>query len=321
MIIVALLEMTRHQKILISGADGLVGSALSTHLLDQGVAVHALTRRKDKAQSQDPSEAGKRYFHWDPARKQLDAACLNGVTGIVHLAGESIGGGRWTARRKKVLLESRIDSIRLIFDALRLSPVPHQVHTVVSASATGIYQPHPEHILVEDSPVGNGFLAEVCQAWEQTIQQGGAELGLRTVMLRSGVVWSREGGMYAQLADMTRRFPAVIPGSGRQWMPWVHIQDAVRAYAMALYSDRMEGPYNLVAPDSITLGDFMHALAENLEKKVWLPPVPAPFVRLGLGEMSSLLLDSLKVSPSRLMIAGFNFYFPTATEALRDLQN
>lgn len=313
--------MTKQQKILISGADGLVGQALSTHLITQGVEVHALTRRKDQVQALDGKEVGKRYFYWDPSQKQLDAASLNGVTGIVHLAGESIGGGRWTPRRKKALLESRVDSIQLILDALRLSPVPHQVRALVSASATGIYEPHPEHTLVEESPVGKGFLAEVCQAWEQTVHHGGAELGLRTVMLRSGVVWSRSGGMYAQLRSMTQRFPAVIPGSGRQWMPWIHIQDAVRAYALALDSERLEGPYNLVAPDAVTMGEFMHAVARGVGKKVWLPPVPAPLVRLGLGEMSALLLDSMKVSPSRLLLAGFSFDYPTFSEALRDLQN
>lgn len=313
--------MIKHQKILISGADGLVGKALCAYLLAQGLEVHALTRSRDKVQFQEGNRPGMRYFYWDPSLKQLDAASLNGVTGIVHLAGESIGGGRWTARRKKAIMESRVDSIQLILDTLRLSPVPHQVNTLVSASATGIYQSHPEHILVEDSPLGRGFLGEVCRSWEQVVEQGGAALGLRTVMLRNGVVWSRAGGMYAQLLEMTRRFPAVIPGSGRQWMPWVHIQDVVSAYALALNATHLEGPYNLVAPDPITLGEFMHALAGIVGKKVWLPPIPAPLVKLGLGEMSALILDSMKVSPSRLLLAGFNFEYPTFHDAFVCLQN
>lgn len=302
--------------VLISGASGLVGEELTAKLLAQGHRVHALTRRKPDEMK---ATAGLTWFQWDVSKGEFDPASLAGVTDIVHLAGTSIGGGPWTASRREAIRHSRVESIRMIFDYLDKKPCP-DLRTVVSASATGIYEPHQENLLDEQAPVSQEFLGRTCVGWESVVSQGATRHRLRAVCLRSGVVLSRQGGMYAQLRPLVRMGLGVIPGTGKQWLPWVHVQDAVQAYMYALHASDMRGAYNLVAPEGSSMGHLMRSMARALGRKIWLPPVPSFLIRLGMGRMSALLLDSMLVSSAHLQEAGFVFEYPQLEQALDSLE-
>lgn len=298
----------------------MVGRALTEWLLNIGYHVNVLQRRSNRIENDEEPRAGIKVFYWDVDAGEIDAHCLHDVSVIIHLAGASIGASRWTTRRKRKIVDSRVNSISLIFNALAAMKV-HKVNTVISASATGFYKSHNNRVLVEESPSSDDFLGMTCRAWELAVTEGCNRLGIRSVLMRSGVILDREKGMYGQLREMVRNGVGVIPGSGRQWLPWIHIEDAIRAYTWAVENKAMHGSYNMVSPEAVTLGQFMRALAAGLEKKIWLPRIPAFFVRLGMGQMSALLLDSMKVSPSKLMMTGFDFNFANLTDAIHDLED
>lgn len=302
--------------VLITGSTGLVGRELTAKLLAKGHRVHALTRRKAGGLT---SHHALKWFYWDVSKNVLDPACLDGVTDIVHLAGESIGGGRWTARRRELIRSSRIASIRLLY-VLLSGREEHEIGTVVSASATGIYVPNLQTLLDESAPESPMFLGRTCVDWEEAVTEGAQSLGLRAVCFRSGVVLSKQGGMYAQLRPTVRMGLGVVPGTGKQWLPWIHVEDAVGAYLYALETPEMKGAYNLVAPEQATMGVFMHKMARALRRKIWIPPVPSLMIRLGLGRMSTLLLDSMQVSSAKLQASGFTFKYPHLAQALHNLE-
>lgn len=315
-----LLMMKNNSKILITGGNGMVGKALTEWLLDTGYQVNVLQRRSANRKNEYVERVGLNNFYWDVEAGELDTDCLHDVSVIVHLAGASIGAGRWTAARKRAIIDSRVNSINLVFSALSAKK-EHKVHTVISASATGYYKTHNDRVLVEESPSSDGFLGETCKAWESAVTQGCERLEIRSVLMRSGVILDREEGIYAQLRGMAQSGLGVIPGSGKQWLPWIHIEDAVRAYTWAVENKGLRGPYNMVSPEAVTLGQFMRALAASLKKKIWLPPIPAFFVRLGMGQMSALVLDSMNVSPSKLMMTGFDFNYANLTDAIHELED
>lgn len=287
----------------VSGASGLLGSALLPALRAAGWTPRALVRRA----------AGPGEVRWDPAAGTLDFTDLAGVHTAVHLAGESIAAGRWTADTKRRIRDSRVLGTRLLSESLAL--LPHPPRVLVSASAVGIYGDRGDELLDEDSPLGSDFLAGVGKEWEAATAPA-TEAGIRVVHLRLGVILAREGGA---LPRMVRPFllGAGGPiGNGRQWMSWITLDDAVAAILEVLRNEDAGGPINTVAPEPVRNADFAARLGEVLHRPA-LIPAPAFALRLLFGEMAdAALLASQRVIPSRLGALGFRFRYPTLVGAL-----
>lgn len=294
------------QRILISGASGLVGSALEAQLRAAGAQTSSLTR--------GAADAARGRIHWDPAKRELDAAQLEGFDAVVHLAGENIGGGRWTRVQKERLLESRSQGTRLIAGAL--AAAKKKPRALVCASAIGYYGDRGEELLTEASAAGQGFLPDVCRAWEHA-SHAARNSGIRVVTLRYGIVLSARGGALAKMLTPFRLGLGGPLGSGRQWMSWIALEDAVGAIQVALANGNWNGAFNAVAPQPVRNADFTRALARVLKRPAILP-APAFALRLALGEMAdALLLASTRVVPERLQQAGYVHRHPELEGALR----
>ena len=304
--------MIMQKRVLITGASGLVGRALVKALVSRNYQVNALSRSK-----QHTSSPAVRFFEWDVSTGEIDAACIDGVEAVVHLAGENIAALPWSNNRKQAILESRTQSIAMIYELLKKTK-SHTVNTVVSASASGYYNDRGDELMTEDQPPAGDFLGQTCLKWEQAVSKG-SELGLRTISLRSGVVLSTEGGAYGKLASMVKKRMAAVPGSGKQWMPWVHIADAVSMYILALEHMGIHGVYNLTTPDQVTFSTFVHKVAVHLGKSIWLPNIPTVLLKAVLGQMSEVFLNSTRMSAEKIINAGFEFQYPELDGALADL--
>ena len=253
---------------------------------------------------------------WNPAAGELDLAQLDGIDAVVHLAGEPIAPGRWTARRKREILESRTGSTRLLSEVLARLTTPPSV--LISASAIGYYGNRGDARLDEESGPGSGFLAEVCLAWEQAVEPA-RRAGIRVAIPRIGVVLARHGGALAPLLLPFRLGLGGRLGHGRQYMSWIHIDDLVAAFQHALDQPDLEGPFNAVAPNPVPNTEFTKTLARVLHRPAFLP-IPVPILRLALGELAEpLLLDSTRLTPSRLESTDFRFTHPKLEEALSSL--
>ena len=253
---------------------------------------------------------------WNPAAGELDPAQLDGIDAVVHLAGEPIAPGRWTARRKREILESRTGSTRLLSEVLARLKTPPSV--LISASAIGYYGNRGDARLDEESGPGSGFLAEVCLAWEQAVEPA-RRAGIRVAIPRIGVVLARHGGALAPLLLPFRLGLGGRLGHGRQYMSWIHIGDLVAAFQHALDQPDLEGPFNAVAPNPVPNTEFTKTLARVLHRPAFLP-IPVPILRLALGELAEpLLLDSTRLTPSRLESTDFRFTHPKLEEALSSL--
>lgn len=297
-----------NKRVLITGGRGLVGRHLCDALVGRGYRVHVLTR---SAEAEDTAQV--RHFAWDVETGQIDPECLQGVAYIVHLAGESIGALPWSNRRKKAIADSRIDSIAILYRQMEMTP--NEVKAVVSASASGYYGDRGDELLAEDQPPQEGFLGSTCARWEKAVQDG-ERWGLRTVSLRSGVVLTADGGMYGKLRFPARIGLGVVFGNGRQYLPWIHVEDAVQAYIHAMENADMSGAYNLVAPEQVTNAAFTKQVASHFGKSVWAPPVPAFVLKAVMGQMSELVLDSTRASADKLLRSGFEFRYPTLATAI-----
>lgn len=294
-------------KILVSGSYGLIGSALVPALAVRGHDILRLVRM--------PTPSSPDHITWDPGTGRIEMSALQGIDAVVHLAGESIAAGRWTEAKKARIRESRVLGTRTIAEALaRLRQRPS---ALVCASATGYYGDRGAEILVEDSAPGAGFLAEVVRAWEAAATPA-REAGIRVVHLRSGVVLSRAGGALARLLPVFRLGLGGRLGSGRQFMPWIAIDDEVEAVVHALTRDDLRGPVNLSSPHPVTNQEFATTLGQVLRRPT-LFAVPAAMLRLALGEVAGELLASQRVHPARLLGAGYAFRYLELGDALRHL--
>lgn len=294
--------------IFVTGATGLVGGRLVRGLASDGVPVRAATRSPARARF----DAGVEAIGWDGVR--VAAADLAGARAIVHLAGEPIFGGLLTAARRERILASRVDSTRALVAAIGALPARERPAAFVCASAVGYYGTRGDEELDESAPPGRGFLAEVCVAWEEAAR--GAEAhGVRVVSLRLGVVLARDGGAFV---PMRRAFSLGLGGrfgDGRQWFPWIGIDDAVALLRASIDDDRMRGAVNAVGPTPIRNADFTRALASALRRPALLT-VPAFALRAALGELSGELLGSRRVVPARAIELGFGFAAPAAPDAI-----
>ncbi len=253
-------------------------------------------------------------IRWNPAAGELEPEHLKGYDAVVHLAGENIAAGRWTEEQKGRIRESRVGSTRLLAQVLASGAGPK---IFLSASAVGYYGEQGDAVLTEGSPPGSGFLAEVCQAWEQAAQPA-VEAGIRVCSPRLGMVLSAQGGALARLRRIFRLGLGGKLGSGQQWMSWIDLADAVGLLLAALESD-WAGPVNLVAPAPVTNAEFTAALGQAVGRPTFLG-VPSFAAKLALGEMANeLLLASQRVLPARAQQAGYTFRSATLSECLRHL--
>lgn len=292
-------------KIIIAGASGFVGTALAQVLVAEGHEVVRLVRRE---------AAGKGELRWDPAVGKLEVAALEGVDAVVNLSGENVGAGRWTAKRRGAILQSRVDATRTLVTTMQ--KLARKPVVFVSASAVGFYGERGDEVLRETSAIGHGFLSEVCLIWE-THAEGAARVGIRTALLRFGVVLSPQGGALAKLLPIFRCGIGGRIGGGKQWMSWVSLADAVGAICHALRDERVSGPVNVVAPEVVTNAEFTQTLGRVLRRPAVLP-VPAGVLRLIFGEMAdATLLASTRAAPERLRETGYAFRHETLEEALR----
>jgi hypothetical protein len=293
------------QTIALSGASGLVGRRLSTFLSTGGHAVRRLVR--------PPARPGPQDIRWNPNAGELDAWALEGLDAVVHLAGENVAEGRWTKARKADLRASRIESTRLLSQAL--AGLRRKPRVLICASAVGIYGDRGETPLDERSAPGEGFLAELCQAWEAAADPA-RQAGIRVVHLRLGTVLAREGGALGKLALPFSLGLGGRIGNGRQAISWMAAEDVVGAIYQALFDPRLAGPVNAVAPQPVTNAQFTRVLARLMSRPALLP-LPALAVKLGLGEMGeALLLKGGRVHPARLQAVGFPYLYGNLQAAL-----
>jgi len=291
-------------RVAITGASGFIGGALTTLLVRGDHEVVRLTRRRD---------AGDGWVHWDPSVGVIDAASLDGVDAIIHLAGTSISG-LWTPRRRHDILESRRQGTELIAGAAASLQRPPKV--VVSASAVGWYGTRGEEELTEESGPGDGFLAEVCRVWEDSLAPARAA-GIRVVSTRFGIVLGGAGGLLTTMLPAFKLAAGARLGSGDQWMSWVAVGDVLGAVLHALYDESLSGPVNVTAPAPVTNREFTATLGRVLRRPAPFA-VPRAVLERVLGEMArDLLLTSQRVRPARLTAAGFSWRFPDLEAALR----
>jgi uncharacterized protein (TIGR01777 family) len=299
-------------RVVVTGATGFVGRPLVRALLDAGHAVTAWTR--DPARAAEALPAACAVARWDGAAA---AAGLRAAHAVVHLAGAGIAERRWTAAHKRAVHESRVAGTRALVRGIAALPPAERPQTLVGASAIGWYGDRGDEVLDESSPPGRGFLPDVCRAWEaETL--AARDLGLRVVVLRTGVVLGARGGALRAMLPPFRLGVGGRLGSGRQWMSWIHLDDLVGLYRFALEHAALGGVVNAVAPAPVTNAEFTRALARALGRPAVLP-VPALALRVALGEASALLLESQRVLPAAARAAGFAFRHPELSGALADL--
>jgi uncharacterized protein (TIGR01777 family) len=290
-----------------TGATGLIGGHLARALIDRGDQVVALVRRGRS------DIAGAEDVPWDPASGPVPAGALDGVDAVVNLAGAPLAGKRWTAERKRVIRESRTLTTRHVVDALAADGAPR---VLVNASAVGFYG-NAEEPVDEAAPPGSDFLADTCIAWEREAVRA-RDHGVRVALIRTGLVLAREGGILPTVARPVRLFAGGPLGSGRQWMPWIHIDDEVGLLLMLLDRADAEGPFNGSAPDPVQQRDFVRALARVLHRPAVMP-APAVAIRLALGEQAVLALEGQRAVPAAALAAGYRFTHTDLEAALRDL--
>ncbi|UYQ93323.1 TIGR01777 family oxidoreductase [Chitinophaga horti] len=301
--------------ILVTGGTGLVGRALTSFLLERGYRVIILTRKPGYSDHPQLS-----YAQWDPAAGTLEAGVLQQADYIVHLAGAGVSDHRWTAAYKQQILDSRVQGSNFLYEQLKQQP--NKVKSVISSSATGYYgeTTNADRPFRETDAPANDFLGKVCQAWEKSVMQI-QSLGKKVVILRTGIVLSRDGGALKEFYKPLRFGFATILGSGEQYISWIHIQDMVRLYFNAIVNNDLDaGAYNAVAPVPVKHKTLVMAMAHAAKGKSFIPvPVPSFALKIALGEMSVEVLKSVKASSEKIQQTGFQFSYPEIDKAMEQL--
>jgi hypothetical protein len=294
-------------SVMITGGSGLIGRYLSSMLLERGFRVAHLSRKQD--------QFGRvRVHRWDPEKGILDPVALSGVDCIVHLAGANIGEKRWTKARKEEILNSRVNSARLLHRIVTENKL--NIRSFISASAIGYYGSSTSvHIYKEEDGPANDFLGTTCRLWEESADLFSSS-GIRTVRIRTGVVMEKSDSALAKMLVPARFGIFPVLGGGRQYMPWIHISDLCRIYLKAIEDEQFTGAYNAVAPGHITQREFIRALAEAMRKRGFHPPVPGFLLRAALGPMSDVVLKGSRVSAEKIMKTGFRFEYESLLNAL-----
>jgi uncharacterized protein (TIGR01777 family) len=298
-------RLRREMNVLISGATGLIGSALIPELEAGGHGVTRLSR----------SQSGPDTIRWDPEAGTIEGD-LEGTDAVVHLAGESIAQGRWNPQKKQQILESRVKGTRLLAEKISGLPTPPKV--MVSASAVGYYGDRGDEVLTEESSSGTDFLAGVCREWEAAAEPA-RQGGIRVVHPRLGIVLSPKGGALGTTLPIFKLGGGGKIGGGNQWWSWVALDDVVGSIVHALTEETVEGPVNVGSPNPMTNAGYTKVLGKVLGRPTILP-LPAPAARAVLGEVAdALLLASQRMEPARLEATGYTFRYPQLEGALRHL--
>ncbi|GIV34352.1 MAG: NAD-dependent epimerase [Chitinophagales bacterium] len=294
------------ENVLLAGGTGLIGTRLSALLLREGYSVSILSR------SHRGTSGSLRYYRWNIQKGYIDPEALAAATHVINLTGAPVAGSRWTPSRKRKILESRVLSTRLLREAATRSD---RIKTFINASAVGFYGNGGSRWLTETDQPGDDFLATVCRQWEQEAQQPD-NASMRTVILRIGLVLAREGGALPELLRPMHFGIAPYFNSGNQIQSWIHADDVCGIFLHALRSTKMQGIYNAVAPTPVSNFELVRTLRNIKQRWALLLPVPAPVLRLMLGEMASMLLISQRCSASKIVEAGYSFLYPEIHQAL-----
>lgn len=298
-----------NKRILITGATGMIGKKLIDALQESGHIVSVLSRTQRNI-------PGVKSFLWDVYSGHIDANCMTNVNTIIHLAGENIAQQRWTNKRKQQIIDSRVLSTQLLYKTIKEQNA--KVDTFISASAAGYYGDCGDEILTEDSPAGYGFMAQCCKQWEDAIDKG-KYLGLRIVKFRTGVILTKGEGALASLEKPIKYFLGAPLGTGKQWIPWIHLDDIISMYKNAVESPLMVGAYNACAPFPVTNATLTKAIAKKLTRPVWPFHVPEKVLKMILGEMSEVVFISSNTSAQKLLSTDFKFKYTQLLDALSDI--
>ena len=305
-------ESIHMETVLITGGTGLIGKALTKLLISRGYKVIILSRK-----SLPPAE-NVSFATWDLNKATIDLNAIRSADHIIHLAGAGVADKRWTTKRKQEIVDSRVNSGKLLVKAL--SETQHRVRTIVSASGIGWYGPDktPKKPFIESDPHSNDFLGTTCQLWEDSIK-GAGQSGIRTVILRTGIVLAKDGGAFPEFVKPMKAGVAAILGDGEQMVSWIHIDDICRLYLAAIELQHLQDVYNACAPEVVSNKTLVLNIA-RARKRPFIPVhVPEFALKLLLGEMSIEVLKSATVDDSKIRNAGFSFTFPTIDAAVNDL--
>jgi len=297
------------ETVLITGV-GLISTSLGKKLEERGYRVRYLSRNKKN----DPK---KQYFQWNYHEAYIEKGALDDIDHVIHLAGANIGAMRWTTKRKIEIIESRTNTAALLHDKIKSAKISLQSY--ISASAVGYYGAiSGPKILNETAPPAKDFLGKTCRLWEGSTKIF-RDLGIRTVILRTGVVLTSSGGALEKIVNPIKNSMGATLGSGNQYIPWIHIDDLCKMYISAIENDQMNGAYNAVSVDFVTNKELTNKIGRIVKKKIWMPNIPSSILRITLGQMSDLLLYGSKISNKKIISTGFKFDYPNIEEALVSL--
>jgi uncharacterized protein len=298
------------KTILITGASGLIGKHLTSLLIRKGYRVIHLSR---KASQQDGIET----FVWNVHKKTIDETAVYQADYIIHLAGAGIADKKWTEERKKEIISSRTDSTHLLFESLKRNN--KKLNAFISASAIGYYGAVTrEKVFTEDDPAENDFMGTCCRLWEESVDRI-SSLGIRTVKIRVGIVLANDGGALPKMVTPVKFGIGSGLGTGKQYTPWIHIDDICNIFLMAIENESMKGVYNGVAPEPVTNNELMKLIAKRLRRPYFLPNIPVLLLKLIFGEMTAMFLEGSRVSSEKIKKAGYTFKFRKTEDALKNL--
>ncbi len=298
-------------KVLITGGSGLIGRSITHELLNQKISVAHLTRNRN-------SSSDVKTYEWDWEKNQIDTSCLKDVTHVIHLAGAGIAEKPWTMKRKKFIIKSRVHTARLLYDKIAELNIP--LEAFISASGTGYYGAKTvDKIFNENDAPNNDFISECCVQWEDSVDL--FKKNTRVVKLRLGIVLNKDEGALPKLSSFLKKGLGSAIGSGKQHMPWIHLDDTVNLFIESLTNKKLIGVYNAVAPDHQTNKNFTLELGKALNKKLRVLNVPPFVLKTIYGELADILLYGSRVSAEKIINEGFEFKYDNLKNALNDIYN